>query len=389
MTQKRALTAGLLTLIFLCLLLVSTFAYAQAILLDADGRSLLLGEGKLVLADDPALPVWVLDEAGQTTVVLQSAEGTVTLPIAGTELTLSSAAQALADRDGAPPEGGATQPGASVVIDINGGMFIFGESSLQLDGTAEKPISITENGGTVLFHIQTSYGFTAILDLNGATVSLTERALNRINLALTGDEAEEVKTEDPEITDDAQEDSPITIEDEETKAEPTQSAASGTCSICGNPLSSGNHEKLACGHYACVVGSNHPTICSYCRRYTCNSLDHNSVCAVCGKHVCTREHRENCSVATAPKGSSSTTPSSSTTDFSPGTGGSYTPSTSGKGNSYYGSTTGEQAIRRRIETVLNAIEKLRAKSSLTASEQADLEAYELELKELYAKLNSL
>jgi len=68
-----------------------------------------------------------------------------------------------------------------------------------------------------------------------------------------------------------------------TEAPPT----TGICPGCGKDRAlGGDHAKLACGHYRCIVGPNHRlTICSTCRKYTCNSVDHTR-CPGCGVGAC-------------------------------------------------------------------------------------------------------
>ena len=71
-------------------------------------------------------------------------------------------------------------------------------------------------------------------------------------------------------------------------------AAAALCPQCQKAQSAGDHSLLACGHYRCLAGANHPVVCKYCNAYACNGVDHSAACKVCGYSLCGQDHYDKC-----------------------------------------------------------------------------------------------
>lgn len=138
----------------------------------------------------------------------------------------------------------------SATIDVVDGVLIVAGQRLEL-GDVEKPIKVRMENGEVILDVTTKLG-TETVNLGSKQIAMTERASQYAQVVQSTTE---------------------------------NSGATGTCPACGKSMSSGDHTKLRCGHYACKAGANHLAICKSCGRYTCNNVDH-TPCPGCGVGMC-------------------------------------------------------------------------------------------------------
>lgn len=240
-------TSWTLVLILALAFTFSVAAYGETIALDVTDGVLTIGGNSFKLADIDE-PVIIVQQDGISTLYIFSVNGEAVIELGDAEIVLSPAAEALVT-------------------------FLQIEKEIEPQPTDE-PMEEAPHPDDEITQIEVSPG-PSVTPMPTATAAPT---------------ATPAPTETPSPTA-----TPGAPEATEPPVAPTPAATIGViCEQCGQDMGLGNHEKLDCGHYACVVGTDHPTICAYCKRYTCNRLNHTKVCSVCGKHVCTREHRENC-----------------------------------------------------------------------------------------------
>lgn len=174
-----------------------------------------------------------------------------------------------------------------LVIDYAKGELTIGENVLVLAPDVEAPVAFeVAEDGAVTMVIQATIGEMRV-QLETAEIALTEAAKEYFE-ALEFEFPEELTVTDAKV-------------EPEAEPAPAPAVSEARCDACGGVLSSGNHSKLDCGHYACKVSASHPTTCEYCGKYKCNGLDHATVCTICGKHVCTSAHRNDCRQSTVTK----------------------------------------------------------------------------------------
>jgi hypothetical protein len=143
------------------------------------------------------------------------------------------------------------------VIDVSAGHFILGEYYFLLENVAA-PISIGVIDGNVLVEIQTAEGIET-LSLGEGSLSLTERAVPYVTIL------------------EAAEGSVFSL------------GQYDACAVCGRSTGIGNHQRLKCGHYGCLVSIEHLRICSSCAGFECSSKDH-SRCPHCKVRMCIHEN---------------------------------------------------------------------------------------------------
>ncbi len=150
----------------------------------------------------------------------------------------------------------AAQAADDIKLDVVDGNFVSGEYNIPLAKNVEKPILIGMANGDVILRITTTFGDME-LNMGKGRVVLTERASGYVQVQKASSSA---------------------------NANPTP-VNTGTCPACGLSMAQGNHTKLECGHYYCLVGPGHPRICPSCQKYTCNKVDH-TPCPGCGVGAC-------------------------------------------------------------------------------------------------------
>lgn len=138
------------------------------------------------------------------------------------------------------------------VIDVVDGCFVCEGYTLAL-AEADRPIAVGADDMTVTVHVQTPDGEVALV-LGQGTFALSESAVPYVR----------------------------TLEDDAAAPEAT---AAPLCEICGQSTAIGRHFQLECGHYGCLVTADHPTLCTACDKYTCNSETH-TLCEHCGVAWC-------------------------------------------------------------------------------------------------------
>ena len=140
------------------------------------------------------------------------------------------------------------------VVDVSENRFILGKYEFLLEDVPT-PISVGVIDGNVLIGIQTADG-PVELSLGEGVISLTERAVSYVT-----------------VFEDAVERSALLLDEYEQ------------CPVCGRSLGIGNHRRLKCGHYGCLVSLDHLKVCSSCGNYACNGVDH-SRCEHCKVRMC-------------------------------------------------------------------------------------------------------
>ncbi len=149
-----------------------------------------------------------------------------------------------------------------IQIDVVDGHFISGDHDIPM-ANVSKPISLGAVNGEVVVRIQTAFGEVE-LNLGKGRVAVTQRASDYVTLQMPS-------------TPQAQ--------------QPAQQSLQGDCPQCGSPLAQGDHRKLPCGHYACQEEPGHPRICTSCRKYMCNKVDHTK-CPGCGVGACRHDDKK-------------------------------------------------------------------------------------------------
>ncbi len=239
-------------------------------------------------------------------------------------------------------------------IDYVDGVLSIGENKLVLDLTKTPVIRLVVEGEELALYAQTTSG-----EMRVTLPNLEEYLISDTAWILLKEAVEEAEK--------AAEEAPVVYV---TPAPVSAAAVSAPlCEACGESTATGDHTKLKCGHYFCLVGESHPTICSYCKRYTCNSLNHYAVCDICGNHVCTKAHRENCSAKASSTGAIVSADGKSFTIVS-------------RNRSYYDGNPEKVKLLKQLERVSDRINYLDSKKNKTDEEKAELKALWKEHEEL-------
>ena len=201
--------------------------------------------------------------------------------------------------------GFAAQAQGEIVIDVVNGYLKTGPYRILLATDAEKPIAIGLSGTDVVLHVATGIG-NAELNLGPGKVSVTERAVPYVRVgAAASAPPSAAPSAAPASTKATTPPAPAATPTPAPTATPKPSAGSGAqskpgglgetsaplsggeenCPQCGKPLETGDHSKLRCGHYVCVVGKRHFRICDTCNHYLCNNVNHDK-CPACGGGYC-------------------------------------------------------------------------------------------------------
>jgi len=144
---------------------------------------------------------------------------------------------------------------------------------LVMDGR-EKPLRFEKDGGTIILFAQTTEGEIEVLVGTDADEEVLRFVIGAIFDGLA--------------------DVDVAVSGDVESLLPARNEPAALCPQCQEPLSSGDHSKLTCGHYRCLAGDNHPVVCMYCNEFACNGADHSAVCTACGSHICSKDHIDKC-----------------------------------------------------------------------------------------------
>ena len=156
-----------------------------------------------------------------------------------------------------------------IIIDVENGNLVTGIYNIPL-AKSDRPISVGMEDGNVVLIVQSDTGGAIRLDLGRGRVALTTRANPYVRIEQTSSATGNV-----------------------LGGLEGQDDGSGNCTICGNPLATGDHSRYRCGHYVCKVGPNHSgSICPTCGKPMCLSTDvDHTVCPQCGVGFCGHDDR--------------------------------------------------------------------------------------------------
>lgn len=142
-----------------------------------------------------------------------------------------------------------------IMIDVENGVLKTGIYEIPLSKSVEKPISVGMEDGNVILIVQTEVGSKIRLNLGQGRAAFTSRSNAYLRLWQASDLA-------------------------------GGQGGNENCEICEKPLSYGNHSRLPCGHYVCVVSPNHNGgVCPTCNNLYCDG-DNHAICPQCGVGFC-------------------------------------------------------------------------------------------------------